>query len=139
MFIGNYLVYYVSALLVVLLMDIIKDIPITYYKKTGHVDFDVLVFTKNYTNQTSKQYVGWQVLRGQSSVDFNFSAMIQVGASYKHQGQDIKCGPLNAEMGSIWEIIQETEDSTAVLRKGSNSSHLYDHQNPPYYHTHLLL
>ena len=35
-------------------------------------------------------------------------------------------------MGSIWEIIQEKEDSTAMLRKGSNSSHLYDHQNPPY-------
>ena len=116
------------AHLVILLMNLLNDIPITYYNKTGHINFDVLVFAKNYTNQTTKQYVGWQILRGQSSVDFNFSAIIQVGASYKHQGQDIKCGPLNAEMGSIWEIIQETEDSTAVLRKGSNSSHLYDHQ-----------
>ena len=113
-------------------MDLIKDIPITYYNKTGHVDFDVLVFIKNYTNHTTKKYVCWQILRGQSSVDFVFPAVIQVGASYEYQGKIIKCGPLNAEMGSIWEIIQEKEDSTAVLRKGSNSSHLNDYQNPPY-------
>ena len=74
--------------------------------------------------------MAWQILRGQPSVDFYFYAVIEVGASYKHQGQDIKCGPLKPEMGSIWEIIQETEDSTAVQRKGSKSSHLYDHQNP---------
>ena len=107
-------------------MDLKKNILITYYNKAGHADFDVLVIIKNYTSQSTKQYVGWQILRGQSSVDFTFSAMIQVGASYKHQGQDIKCGPFNAEMGSIWEIIQETEDSTAVLRKGSNYSHIYN-------------
>ena len=114
-----------TSLLVVLLVDLIKDIPITYYNKTGHADFDVLVYTKNYSSQTTKQYVGWQILRGQSNVDFTFSSMIQVGANYKHQGQDIKCGPLNAEMGSIWEIIQETEDSTAVLRKGSITQAIY--------------
>lgn len=95
------------------------NIPITYYNKTGTVDFDVVVFAQNCsTRARNENCVVWQVLRGETSVSFNYPEVMQVGASYTSEGQKIQCGPFDAVAGTTWEIIQEMPDVTAKLRRG---------------------
>ncbi len=95
-----------------------KDILISYFNETGDVDFQVMVYSKNYISP-SNYNVAWQVLRGQGGVDFVYPVKLQVGASYGSSStMSCYCGPLDAEPGTTWEIIQEEFHDTALLRKG---------------------
>ncbi len=90
-----------------------SEIPIRYINSTGETDFQVLVFTKNYsTNTPATVYAAWQVLKAQTEVDFVYPVDIEVGASYVVGSQTIIAGPFGAELGSTWQITQHTEEST---------------------------
>ena len=94
-----------------------SDIPIKYINGTSNVDFEVVVFTKNFSTKTPEvYYAAWQILRGQSSVQFIYPASLSVGATYTDGGQIITAGPFPAKLGSTWEITQENPEATAVLR-----------------------
>ena len=96
-----------------------SDIAIKYINSTGNTDFQVVVFTKNYSVNTPKTYYcAWQVLRGQTSVQFVYPVSISVGATYTQGGQLITAGPFPAKLGSTWEIKQDSNKSTAVLSAG---------------------
>lgn len=98
---------------------LITSIPIAYYNKTGSVDFDVLVFTKNSSLSTPVDYhVAWQVLRGETSVHFNYPLKMQVGARFYNKGQKILCGPHDTNPGTTWEIIHKRPDATPELIRG---------------------
>ena len=97
------------------------SIPIRYANKTDNIDFQVIVFTKNYSpNNPETYYAAWQVLSAQSEVSFSYPVEIEVGATYKSGGQDIVAGPFDAQLGSTWNITQETLDSTATLEQGES-------------------
>ncbi len=97
-----------------------KTIPISYYNFTGRVDFEVMVYSRNQNRYTPIEYeVAWRVLRGQGSVDFEYPFQLQVGATYyQHENEAIHCGPLDAEPGSTWEIIQNRPRDTPVMQQG---------------------
>jgi hypothetical protein len=103
-----------------------KGIPIKYINATNEVDFDVVVFTKNYFTSpetaelyhSADYYVAWQILRGQTSVSSIFPEGIEVGSTYNNNCQWISCGPFKAKLGSTWEMRQDTRDSTPVLEQG---------------------
>ena len=62
------------------------SIPITYKNDTGASDFQVLVFTKNFSTNTPKTfYVAWEVLNAQMNTRFAyqdlFLAKVQVSYS----------------------------------------------------------
>ncbi len=98
------------------------DIPIRYVNKTGKSDFEVVVFTKNFsTNTPQTYYCAWQILRGQTSVKFVYPVTTAIGATYKERGQEISAGPFDAELGSTWRISQESGQSTAVLKEGTSN------------------
>lgn len=91
-------------------------IPIKYLNKTGDVDFDVMVYTKNYNNRSANiSTVAWQILRGQSSVSFKYPVKLAVGAAYMQDGLIVQAGPFSADLGSSWKITQERQTDTAVL------------------------
>ena len=95
------------------------SIPLRYINKTGKTDFQVLVFTKNFsTNTPETYYAAWQILRAQSEVDFAYPVDIEIGASYKQGSQKIIAGPFTAELGSTWQITQPSADATATLKAG---------------------
>lgn len=92
------------------------NIPVKYINKTGSVDFQVLVFTKNFSTNTPKTYYcAWQVLRAQNESDFSYPVEIEVGASYEQSGQVVISGPFGASLGSTWEVVQDTPSATTVL------------------------
>ena len=97
-----------------------NQIDIKYVNNTGKTDFDVMVFTKNYSTRTPNiYYVAWQILRGQTSVYFSYPLdTVQVGASYHQHGQIINSGPFHADIGSSWKITQPKRTSTAILEQG---------------------
>ena len=96
------------------------DIPIKYVNATSNTDFEAVVFTKNYNTNTPKTYYcAWQILRGQTSVQFVYPVSTAVGAVYSQGGQIITAGPFPAELGSTWQITQESAKDTAVLSKGT--------------------
>ena len=91
-------------------------IPIKYVNSTGKTDFQVLVFTKNFSvNTPETYYAAWMVLRAQTQADFTYPKEIQVGATYEQGGQNILSGPFDANPGSTWSITQKTPSDTAVL------------------------
>ncbi len=93
-----------------------SDIKIKYINNTKKTDFDVMVFTKNYSTRTPKIYfVAWQILRGQSSVSFNYPGNVEVGVSYQSSGLSVVAGPFPAYLGSTWKIVQPLPTDTAVL------------------------
>ena len=101
-----------------LLTKMTTDIPIKYINATSNVDFEVVVFTKNFSTNTPKTYyVAWQLLRGQTSVQFVYPVAMAVGATYSQGGQYITAGPFKAKLGSTWEITQESANATAVLKE----------------------
>ena len=103
------------------------DIPIKYINATTNVDFEVVVFTKNFSTNTPKTYyAAWQILRGQTSVQFVYPVAMAVGATYKSGGQLITAGPFPAKLGSTWEITQESAADTAVLKQ-SKITNCYFH------------
>ena len=94
-------------------------IPVKYINNTKSTDFEVMVFTKNYSTRTPKiYYVAWQVLRGQTSVEFKYPVMLAVGATYTSKGLQVVAGPFDATLGSSWRINQEKPTDTAVLKQG---------------------
>ena len=98
------------------------DINIKYVNNTHNTDFDVMVFTKNYSTRTPKTYyVAWHVLRGQTSVMFKYPANLAVGATYQDKGLSIAAGPFDADLGSSWTIVQAKMTDTAVLNKGNKT------------------
>lgn len=102
-------------------MDLIPNIPISFYNKTGSIDFDVMVFAKNYAMNYSLSYcLAWRILRGQGSVNFNFPRKLQVGAQYNFRNQVVRCRSLDAKPGTTWEIIHENPEDTAVMQQGSS-------------------
>ena len=102
-----------------------SNIRVKYINKTGSTDFQVLVFTKNFsTNTPETYYAAWQVLRAQTEADFNYPVEIEVGASYEQAGQVIISGPFGASLGSTWDVVQDTPTSTTVLSEGD----LYESQ-----------
>ena len=103
------------------------DIPIKYINATTNTDFEVVVFTRNFSTNTPKTYyVAWQVLRGQTSVQFIHPASMAVGATYRSGGQVITAGPFPANLGSTWEVTQESASDTAVLKQ-SKTTNCYFH------------
>ena len=103
------------------------DIPIKYVNATKKVDFQVVVFTKNYNTDTPKiYYVAWQVLAAQSSAQFKYPAEISIGATYQKSGQIITAGPFPAQLGSTWKITQSTENDTATLTNGMHKTISYN-------------
>ena len=98
----------------------LSDIAIKYINSTGNTDFQVVVFTKNFSTNTPKiYYCAWQVLRAQTSVQFVYPVSMAVGATYTQGGQLITAGPFPAPLGSTWEIKQDSATSTAVLSQGN--------------------
>lgn len=94
------------------------DIPIKYINNTKNTDFEVMVFTKNYSTRTPRvYYVAWQVLRGQTSVEFKYPVNIAVGATYSSNGLQVVAGPFESDLGSSWRITQEKPTDTAVLKQ----------------------
>ncbi len=94
-----------------------KAINIKYSNKTSHTDFEVMVFTKNYSTRSPKTYyVAWQVLRGQTAVYFKYPLdTLEVGATYQESGLRIVSGPFHADVGSSWRITQPKPTDTALL------------------------
>ena len=96
------------------------DIKIRYINATSEVDFAVVVFTKNFTVSTPEAfYSAWQVLKGQTSVDFVYPISTSVGVTYEENGQIITSGPFPAELGTTWEITQEL-GKTADLKQSKS-------------------
>ena len=95
-----------------------SNIPIKYFNCTGQVDFQVMVYTKNYCACHAMDYeVVWRMLRGQGSVEFNYPLQAQVGAWYESENGTVKCGPVDADPGSTWEIIHEYAYDTPIIKK----------------------
>lgn len=95
-------------------------IPIRYLNATGKTDFQVLVFTKNYSTNTPETYfAAWQVLQAQSEVDFVYPVDIEVEAYYVKGAQTIIAGPFTAALGSTWNLSQTSSNSTATLVEGT--------------------
>lgn len=91
-------------------------INVKYINNTGRSDFEVMVFTKNFSTRTPKiYYVAWHVLRGQTSVAFQYPVHLAVGATYQSERLKISSGPFVADLGSSWKIVQEKSTDTAVL------------------------
>ena len=103
------------------------DIPIKYINATTNTDFEVVVFTKNFSTNTPKTYyAAWQVLRGQTSVQFVYPVSMSVGATYKSGGQVITAGPFPAKLGATWEITQDSATDTAVLKQSECNYIIYN-------------
>ena len=99
-----------------------SSIPVRYINSTGKTDFQVLVFTKNFSvNTPSTVFSAWQVLRAQTSVDFEYPEDIEVGATYKHGIQTVASGPFVASLGSTWGVMQESPRHTAILKESELS------------------
>lgn len=99
------------------------NIPIKYINSTGSTDFQVLVFTKNFSLNTPETYfAAWQVLRAQNQAEFQYPVEIEVGASYEHGGQVITSGPFGASLGSTWNISQTSPSETSVLSESEFNS-----------------
>ena len=93
------------------------DIKIKYINATSNVDFEVVVFSKNFsTNTPDTLYAAWQILKGQNTVQFVYPVAVQVGATYTADGQIITAGPSDAKLGSTWEVTQE-RGATATLKE----------------------
>ena len=95
------------------------DIQIKFVNATGKTDFQVVVFTKNFTTNTPETiYAAWQVIRVQSSSRFTYPVLTAVQATYEVDGQKNTMGPLPAKLGSTWEIQQEIKTGTPTLKEG---------------------
>lgn len=96
-----------------------SKIPIIYKNLTGQSEFQVLVFTKNYSSNTPRTYyAAWEVLNAQTETKFSYPVDISVGATYQAGDQEIVSGPFTAKLGSTWAISQETAKTTANLLEG---------------------
>ena len=101
-------------------MSITSPVDIHYKNETTNVDFQVMVFSRNYASNVGGQpvYAAWEVMRGQTEVRFRYSAEISVGATYRTQDQEIISGPFGAKLGTTWSVSQSSVDATAELLEG---------------------
>ena len=100
------------------------DIRIKYVNDTNDTDFQVVVFTKNFSMNTPEtHYTAWQILQAHSSVQFIYPASTAVGATYTNGGQLITAGPFPAPVGSTWEITQPSVNDAAILTQGKMQSY----------------
>ena len=101
------------------------SIPITYKNDTGASDFQVLVFTKNYSTNTPKTfYAAWEVLNAQTETKFAYPVEIEVGATYVKGDQLVISGPFAAKLGTTWTIQEEQNvDDTALLKESAYIVH----------------
>ena len=98
------------------------DIPVRYCNNTGNSDFQVVVFSENFSKYSpTSHYCAWQVLNAQTSVQFNYTTSISIGASYTLGGQTITAGPFPADHGSTWEITQPAINDTAQVRQSKKN------------------
>lgn len=97
-----------------------RNIRIKYVNNTRQTDFQVLVFSKNFStdNPTGIYFAAWEVLRTQSSVTFEYPIRCEVGVSYEDGGKLVVSGPFHADLGSTWDITQELPTDVAVLSEG---------------------
>lgn len=97
------------------------DIPICYINATTHTDFQVVVFTKNFTvNMPLVYYVAWEILKTQSQIDFKYPVSMSVGATFESGDQTNIAGPFEAKLGSTWEITQPRIDSIVTLKESKS-------------------
>ena len=95
------------------------DIQIEFINGTGNTDFQVVVFTKNFSTNTPETiYAAWQVICVQTSSSFLYPVSTSVEAKYDIGGQTNNMGPFPAKLGSTWEIRQEPKSGTPTLREG---------------------
>ena len=95
------------------------DIPILFLNKTGRYNFSVAVFVKNENSNASETpFVAWLTIRTQTSAKFWYPAETQVGVDYEIDGARVTAGPVTAHMGSTWEFIHESQESTPYLKEG---------------------
>ncbi len=92
--------------------DPAQDISVTYINNTGAVNFQVVVYETN-----SK--VAWRVLVAQTKAEFVYPASTEVGAYYFEDDVKITVGPFPAQLGSTWEIEQDSAYNAAVLKEGA--------------------
>ncbi len=93
-----------------------NDIPVKYCNNTGRTDFQVVVFSRSFSKYSPTiSYSAWQVFNAQTSIQFNYSKSVSVGASYTEGGQTITAGPFPADVGSTWEITQPLKSDTAKI------------------------
>ena len=98
------------------------SIPIRYINSTSETDFQVIVFTKNFSVNTPETfYVAWQVLSTQTEADFVYPVDTSVGATYMQGGTTIHSGPLPANLGSTWSIVQEAPTGAAILSESESA------------------
>ena len=97
------------------------DIPIKIINDTGSTDFSVVVFTKNFGDNSpvsESYYAAWQVLHVNTSVAFEYPASTSVGATYGDEYQTVIIGPFGAGLGSTWEIFYEDRECIPNLVEG---------------------
>ena len=95
------------------------DIQIEFINSTGNTDFQVVVFTKNFSTNTPETiYAAWQVISVQTSSSFLYPVSTSVEAKYDIGGQTNDMGPFPATLGSTWEIRQESKSGTPTLNEG---------------------
>ncbi len=92
-----------------------RDISIKFINGTGKVDFDVVIFSKTFSNNAVPMFVAWQILRCQTSVCLIYPHSVEVGSSFNHGIQFVNCGPFDTQVGSTWEIRQESKGSIPLL------------------------
>ncbi len=98
-------------------MAIPADVPITYFNETERYDFSVVVFCQPDQGSLEKP-VAWEILRTQTSAEFTYPAMIQVGAEWALYGVNNRDGPFDTKFGSTWNLIQTEKDGTPHLIEG---------------------
>ncbi len=98
-------------------MAIPGDVSITYFNETARSDFSVVVFCQPDQGSLEKP-VAWAILRTQTSAEFTYPAMIQVGAEWALNGVNNRNGPFDTKFGSTWNLIQTEKDGTPLLKEG---------------------
>lgn len=100
-------------------MALKHNIEVKYVNMTGHTQFQVLVFTKNFnTNSIDDCHVAWEVIRAETSSEFLYPIDCQVGVSYRDADKLLTCGPFRAKMGSTWNVTKEKKNGVAIMKEG---------------------
>ena len=80
------------------------DIKITYVNDTGESDFDVVVFTKNFNENTPKvYYAAWKVFRTQNEATFVYPVSMEVGARH---GSSTKVLVLKSALSTFFRVLE---------------------------------
>ncbi len=88
------------------------SIPICFINETGKNDFTVNIYASKYSREP------WRSINAQSSATFGYDTSVEVGASYSENGLYVVSGPFPAEVGSVWQVKQDSPRVTAILSLG---------------------